>query len=333
MITIKMPADGHFFMNNNKLSQITCYHPGKNFMYDSVYSIGKPGQPWADKEKALWLSQQQIKRSYQDEVLTKLERLSSAFDMCQYGSLSMDDSRYPLYVMKSKSWQTYRKTVLVTGGVHGYETSGVQGAIRFLETSAEQFSEDCNIIVVPCVSPWGYETINRWNNKALDPNRSFYANSPAEESAALMALINELDVEIAMHIDLHETTDTDNSEFRPALAARDAQTHKNWNIPDGFYLVGDSCKPATDFQQAINQAVAKITHIAPADEHGKLIGVEIEQFGVINYAARELGLCMGLTDAEFVTTTEVYPDSPLVDDENCISAQVAAISAAIEFIL
>jgi hypothetical protein len=63
-----------------------------------------------------------------------------------------------------------------------------------------------------------------------------------------------------------------------------------------------------------------------------LIGVAVEQFGVINYAGRELGLCMGLTDAPFVTTTEVYPDSPLVDDENCIAAQVAAISAAITFI-
>ena len=147
-----------------------------------------------------------------------------------------------------------------------------------------------------------------------------------------MSFINELDVDIAMHIDLHETTDTDNSEFRPALAARDAIEQKNWNIPDGFYLVGDSTKPEPAFQRAINQAVAKVTHIAPEDSNGKLIGVDIEQFGVINYAGRELGLCMGLTDAPYVTTTEVYPDSPLVDDENCIKAQVAAITAAIEFL-
>ena len=147
-----------------------------------------------------------------------------------------------------------------------------------------------------------------------------------------MSYINELDVDIAMHIDLHETTDTDNSDFRPALAARDAIVQKNWNIPDGFYLVGDTTKPAKEFQYAINQAVAKVTHIAPADNDGKLIGVDIEQFGVINYAGRALGLCMGLTDAPLVTTTEVYPDSPLVDDENCILAQVAAITAAIDFI-
>jgi hypothetical protein len=301
-------------------------------MSDSIYSIGTKGQPWADEDKALWFSKQAIKRSYQVEVLSKLEPLTSSFTMIQYGSLAIDDSRYPLYAMQSKNWQSSNKTVLVTGGVHGYETSGVQGAIRFLETSAENFSEQYNIIVVPCVSPWGYETINRWNNKAIDPNRSFYPNSPAQESAALMSFINELDVDIAMHIDLHETTDTDNSEFRPALAARDAIEQKNWNIPDGFYLVGDSTKPEAGFQRVINQAVAKVTHIAPEDRNGKLIGVDIEQFGVINYAGRELGLCMGLTDAPYVTTTEVYPDSPLVDDENCIKAQVAAITAAISFI-
>jgi hypothetical protein len=301
-------------------------------MSDSVYSIGKQGQAWADKEKALWCSKQAIKRSYQDEVLAKLELLTITFDMIQYGSLSLDESRYPLYAMQSKNWKTTNKTVLVTGGVHGYETSGVQGAIRFLETCANDFSGQFNIIVVPCVSPWGYETINRWNHEAIDPNRSFYPNSPAQESAALMSFINELDVNIAMHIDLHETTDTDNSEFRPALAARDAIEQRSWNIPDGFYLVGDSTKPAADFQFAINQAVAKITHIAPADNNDKLIGVDIEQLGVINYAGRELGLCMGLTDAPYVTTTEVYPDSPLVDDENCIKAQVAAISAAIMFL-
>ena len=301
-------------------------------MSDSVYSIGQQGQPWADNEKGLWLAKQNIKRSYQDEVLAKLELLTASFDMIQYGSLTVDESRYPLYVMQSKNWQTHNKTVLVTGGVHGYETSGVQGAIRFLETNAKNLSEQFNIIVAPCVSPWGYETINRWNNNAIDPNRSFYLNSPAQESATLMSYIQELDVDITMHIDLHETTDTDNSEFRPALAARDAIEQKSWNIPDGFYLVADSTKPEAGFQRAINQAVAEVTHIAPADSNGKLIGVELEQFGVINYAARELGLCMGLTDASYVTTTEVYPDSPLVDDENCVKAQVVAISAAIAFI-
>ncbi|QBG37375.1 M14 family metallopeptidase [Litorilituus sediminis] len=300
-----------------------------------AYPIGTPGVKWAEQEKQAWFAQQSIKRSYQDEVLVKLRPLSEHFELSQYGALTIDDSRYPLYALQSKTWQSQNKTILVTGGVHGYETSGVQGAIRFLENEVNnisQYNKQFNIIVAPCVSPWGYETINRWNPKAIDPNRSFYPQSPAQESAALMEFINNLDVDIALHIDLHETTDTDNSEFRPALAARDAVEHNNWNIPDGFYLVGDSTKPEADFQKAIISGVEKVTHIAPPDSNNQLIGVELEQWGVINYAARELGLCMGFTNADLVTTTEVYPDSPIVDDENCILAQVAAISAALDFL-
>ncbi len=299
----------------------------------SIYPIGSAGKRWQSAEKTMWLNQQQIKRSYNDDVLSKLRSLNHQFIVEQYGALSYHPEQYPLFVVKTRHWQQHKKTVLITGGVHGYETSGVQGAIRFIKEYAHTYSEVFNIVVAPCISPWGYETINRWNAKAIDPNRSFYADSPAEESAALMQYIASLNIELSLHIDLHETTDTDNSEFRPALAARDATVHDNWNIPDGFYLVADTTKPEPAFQKAIINAVEKITHIAPADDNDKLIGVAIEQFGVINYAARDLGLCMGLTDSALVTTTEVYPDSPRVNDENCILAQVAAITASLDYLL
>lgn len=304
-------------------------------------SIGTLGQKWNEIDKLKWFEQQTIKRSYQDEVISKITLLSPTFDIVEYGYLPVDKQRYPLFALKSKHWQRDKKTLLVTGGVHGYETSGVQGALRFLENEAlnsdnqqcANYSQLFNLVVAPCVSPWGYETINRWNPNAIDPNRSFYENSPSQEAANLMAFIQSLDVDIFAHIDLHETTDTDNTVFRPALSARDAIEQKNWNIPDGFYLVGDTLNPQADFQQAIITAVEKVTHIAPADKNGQLIGVQLAQFGVINYAGRELGLCMGLTDATYVTTTEVYPDSPKSDDENCILAQVAAVTGALEYII
>lgn len=292
---------------------------------------------WGDDDKHQWFNEQTIKRSYKDEVINQITLLTSYFNVQQYGALTLDQQKYPLFALKSKNWQKDKKTILVTGGVHGYETSGVQGALKFLSNEANingsHYSEIFNIVVVPCVSPWGYETINRWNNKAIDPNRSFYINSPAQESSALMSFIGALDADIIAHIDLHETTDTDNTVFRPALSARDGIEQKNWNIPDGFYLVGNSVNPQAKFQQAIIQSVKAVTHIAPADKHNKLIGVPLEQFGVINYAGRELGLCMGITDASYVTTTEVYPDSANVDDETCIEAQVAAITGALDFII
>jgi hypothetical protein len=302
-----------------------------------VYSIGKLGQKWGPEEKSAWLNLQSIKRSYFDEVVSKIEPLKANFDVEQYSALSYDVEKYPLFVVKSRDWDNSKPTVLVSGGVHGYETSGVQGALRFLETKALRYCDKFNLVVAPCVSPWGYETINRWNPNAVDPNRSFYADSPAEESAGLMAMVASLKLNLNQsliaHIDLHETTDTDNSEFRPALSARDAVVHDNWNIPDGFYLVGDSENPGDDFQTAIIHAVEKITHIAPPDEDGRLIGVPFSQRGVINYATKALSLCTGFSDASYNTTTEVYPDSPRSDDENCILAQVEAITSGLDFII
>lgn len=290
-----------------------------------TYPIGTPGQPWGDAEKQLWLNQQDIKRSYQQEVLNKLPALADQFDISEYGSLDYPQGHYPLNVLKSKNWQAELPAVLVTGGVHGYETSGVQGALGFAAMATERYGGKFNFVIVPCVSPWGYETINRWNPAAIDPNRSFYPNSPAPESALLLSMLANLDIDFIAHFDLHETTDTDNSEFRPALAAREGVVQDNWDIPDGFYTVADTSRPVPEFQQAIVESVAKVTHIAPDDGNGEIIGAPLQQQGVIEYDKRKLFLCGGMTNAKYVTTTEVYPDSPKTNPENCIEAQVAAI--------
>lgn len=297
------------------------------------YPIGTPGQPWGEAEKQQWLAQQSVKRSYREEVLARIDALREHFDVEQYGALPIDPERYPLFALRAPQWDAGKPNVLVTGGVHGYETSGVQGALRFLETAAGRYSEHFNLLVTPAISPWGYETINRWGPGAVDPNRSFKAGSASPEAAAVMDHLASLGLAFLVHIDLHETTDTDNSEFRPALAARDGVSHTEWDIPDGFYLVGDVSAPVPAFQRAIVESVARVTHIAPADADGRLIGEPLQQPGVIHYAARELGLCMGLTDAPYRTTTEVYPDSDRVDAENCILAQVAAVTGALDFVL
>lgn len=298
-----------------------------------IYPIGTPGKKWGDAEKSAWLAEQTIKRSYPEEVVAKLEPLKAGFDVEQYGALSYTPGQYPLYIVKSRQWDRNKKTVLITGGVHGYETSGVQGAIRFLETKAGRYAQQFNFVVAPCVSPWGYETINRWNPNTVDPNRSFCVSSPSEEAEALMQYLDSSSIEFEAHFDLHETTDTDNTEFRPALAARDAVVHVNWSIPDGFYLVGDTENPVADFQTAIIKSVEKVTHIAPPASDGKIIGKPLEQWGVLNYAAKALGLCMGVTNAKYVSTTEVYPDSPRANAENCIVAQVAAITGGLDYLI
>jgi hypothetical protein len=302
-------------------------------MQQSVdYPIGAPGTAWTEHDKALWLVQQSVKRSFANEVEAKLDTVTDYFHVERYGELTYVPARYPLFVLKSKQWDHALPNILITGGVHGYETSGVQGAIRFAQTQAANFASQFNLVILPCVSPWGYETINRWNPLAIDPNRAFVANSPAEEAAAAMAFLESLSISFLAHFDLHETTDTDNTEFRPALAARDAIFQKEWEIPDGFYTVGDTARPAVDFLTAIINSVKAVTHIAPAID-GKIIGEELQQHGVINYDVGALGLCAGMTSARFVTTTEVYPDSPQSTPENCIQAQVAAITGGLSYLI
>lgn len=308
------------------------------------YPIGVTGTPWQVAEKQQWFDAQTTKRSYVEEVLQKLDKPINNFVKIQYGELDYSNrdtkssGTYRLFAFQSTPFNSNLPTVLVTGGVHGYETSGVQGAIDFLLNHAASYLAHFNFIIVPCVSPWGYETVNRWNPDAIDPNRSFYLASGCNESFMVMDFVNQTLIKnqtsLLMHIDLHETTDTDNSEFRPALAARDAITDMpEWEIPDGFYTVADTSNPQSAFQKAIIDAVSKVTHIAPSDENNKIIGADTISEGVICYDKKKLNLCGGFTDAEYVSTTEVYPDSPNATPDICIEAQVAAIKGALDYLI
>ena len=89
--------------------------------------------------------------------------------------------------------------------------------------------------------------MQRWTSSAVDPNRFFISSSrfvltlqplirrappsrdshscSCEETHLLMTFIESLGVaQWVMHLDLHETTDSDLYEFRPAKASRDGVT-------------------------------------------------------------------------------------------------------------
>jgi hypothetical protein len=288
------------------------------------YPVGTAGTAWGETEKAAWFAlADDKKRSYADEVVAKLEALKATLDVEQYGALSMDPARYPVFVIKSRHWDPSSKPcVLVTGGVHGYETSGVQGALLFASTHMADYAMryNINIAVVPCVSPWGYECVQRWNAKALDPNRYFVQDSPVDECALVVQLVEGLAVPAGnwlMHMDLHETTDSDDFEFRPAKASRDGLPLAEESIPDGFYLIGNRDLPQKDWHAAVIDAVRGVTHIAPPDANNQIVELDVAQAGVVN--SKSVGKGKGVTGtgtatglaglAQYATTTEVYPDS------------------------
>lgn len=298
----------------------------------SAFPIGVAGQPWGEQELAQWRGTQTRRRSYQADVVSRIEALRDRFERIAYGEITYAGEVYPLYALRSPVIRPALPNVLVTGGVHGYETSGVLGALAFLNEVAGSYSDRVNLLAAPCVSPWAYERINRWNYDAIDPNRNFRSDGP-HEATALIDLVRSFAGDYLLHIDLHETTDSDETEFRPALSARDGKAFEPGEIPDGFYVVADSADRQLEFQQAVIAAVEKVTHIAPPDAQGEIIGSPVIAHGVIEYPFGELGLCPSITNARFKTTTEVYPDSPRATPEICIRAQVTAVRAALDFAL
>ena len=82
--------------------------------------VGTTGTPWGEHERRTWVSRQSIKRTYQEEVLNKIDTIKErdSFDIDQYGVLSMDAARYPLFVVKTRNWSADKKVVLVTGGMN-----------------------------------------------------------------------------------------------------------------------------------------------------------------------------------------------------------------------
>lgn len=299
--------------------------------------------PWGPERKLKWFLDQRVQRSYKEDVLVRLDALrktaGSSMNIEQYGALTINPEKFPLFAVRIGN-RPKVPTVLVTGGVHGYETSGVKGALLFLEQHALNYTEHFNFVVAPCISPWSYETVNRLDAVMENPNRNFKDESRAEESSFLMKYLEKLGIEFDAHIDLHETTDSD-KVFLPEEYAKNgmALDPKDIYIPDGFYLIGTTSDVRAPLEKQMMDWVRKVTHIAPPDERGMILDTPLSQDGVIHSSIP--GLCAEYTEAKSrlgAYTTEMYPDSPRFKkltteqvEATCSEAQVACVRGALEF--
>lgn len=325
---------------------------------------------WKEPEKKAWLARQTIQRSYARDVERRIKKLSTRrFDIRQYGSINLDaplpvdadfkkakglkdvkhlksgPKELPLYRVRSKNWNPDNPTILITGGVHGYEPSGIMGALTVLEELAPQYDGKVNFIVYPCVSPVGYEINHRWNQKTEDPNRHFYEGTTVEEARLLIADLQHLNLNFDTSIDLHETNDRD-KELIKERRARDGETLQPGDeiIPVGFYLVVTKQDDVGLGQEVVAAVRDGGTVICTDDD---ILG-EPNQNGVIVVSMK--GLCQDYASkiSGMAMTTEIYPDgldkdkkigqdwseaavklSTLRAKDEAVIAQVDAVRAAI----
>ena len=71
----------------------------------AAYPIGTAGVKWGATEKTQWRDSRAVVRSYETEVLKKIRGLDDGrFVVEQYGALTQDAARYPLFSVRSKDW-------------------------------------------------------------------------------------------------------------------------------------------------------------------------------------------------------------------------------------
>ena len=126
-------------------------------------------------------------------------------------------------------------------------------------------------------------------------------------------------------------------QFLPEAYEKEGNKYNPVLIPDGFYLIGDSThskdQKVKDWLASIIDSVRQVTHMAPTDVNGKIMGHRPSQEAVILLWSHGLNLCTTVTGARYTTSTEVYPDSAGMTDTQCNNAQVAAVVGALDFVI
>lgn len=284
-------------------------------------------KPWDDAQKTAWAARQKPVRSYEDIVLTRLRALPAhTFSVTQYGALSHDPGRYPLMSVTVGDLHNNKPNIVVTGGVHGYEQSGVLGALEIIDR-APKLTMDFNFLVVPCVSPWAMEMNHRWTKAALDTNRHFRRDGvQAEECVAYMDHIDSLDAVFEADGDLHETNERDIA-LEKERCERDGEEYADEAIPPGFYLVMHPRNEGSDAGPRIIQHVARVTEIS---RQADIFGCE-NKGGVIYPPIKGTRMEFGLNHAPFAVTTEVNPDE--ISQDEAIRAQIACVEGLMDCVL
>lgn len=304
------------------------------------YSMKQSLKPWTATDRMNWRVAENKKprvRSYYDDVLKPMEDLAAEFapdiQILEYGVLNYDGVMYPLQLMQMGQWDDNKPSVFVQGGTHGYEPSGVAACLCFAKR-AQKYMPYFNVLILPCTSPWSYETDNRWNPDAEDPNRAFTEDTTVAEASLLMDFMNKeyaktMNEGFLAHFSFHEAHIEKDEVLERYRAARDGTVFDaSIRVPDGFFLISDTYRNDPDTEKAIIGSVKKVTDIAIADDNGAVYGQPIQQEGVIY--AHIIGSDVLLTHPKYAFTTEVTPDSKNIKGvEEVVGAHIAAIEAGL----
>src|SRR3989344_4520494 len=145
-------------------------------------------------------------RSYQDEIVYRIEHLQSKFDVETFGEASFGYYTYPLYriIAKRNGNESLKKNVLISGLVHGDEPAGGFAVLHFLNQMVDKYIDRFNFFCYPCVNPSGFETDMRINMNYVDLNRDFKELATSQEVGHIINSLKNGPSRYHLSIDMHE---------------------------------------------------------------------------------------------------------------------------------
>lgn len=130
----------------------------------------------------------------------------------------------PLFRVIDTRERAGRRSVVLTGGMHGDEPAGVEALTRLLE-HPDRWSDELaafHVMIFPCANPTGFERGTRENFLGIDLNRAFDGPAPPTEVSLMRPHLDARHGHrpFDLSVDLHE--DVDNDGFYLYELRRDA---------------------------------------------------------------------------------------------------------------
>ena len=107
----------------------------------------------------------------------RLESLNSSHTRIETVGV-VDD--YPIHRVSLADGLDIKKSILITGGIHGDEPAGPASILRFLARDNTHLLQRFKFLILPCINPYGYVHSTRENKRDIDLNRSFEETGIAE---------------------------------------------------------------------------------------------------------------------------------------------------------
>ena len=108
---------------------------------------------------------------------------------------------HDLYFLRSRKVLKTAPAIYLSAGIHGDETGATEGLIAWAEKNPARL-RDLNLLIFPCLNPWGIVNNCRYDSEGRDLNRSYHNKAVPQIVRQMELFANDrFDLAIMLHED------------------------------------------------------------------------------------------------------------------------------------